>query len=116
MGTTSTSTVLQEPAQKLPSEVEVAAYTAKVERTMSLDGISKTDFTSAVQLSVRKVLAVEFGVHYNYVTISDVSRRLGELTSSPSSRVKFLVTVRTTPAEAENVATTVHWLKHDTPT
>jgi hypothetical protein len=100
-----------------PSEEEVVEYTAKVESTMSLDGITKKDFTAALQLSVRKALATEFRVHHNYVTITDISRRrLGELTANLSSKVNFVVTVRTTPAEADQVATKVHWLKHDAPT
>jgi len=102
--------------QITPSEKEVLAYTAKVESTMSLRGISKREFTPVVQLSLRKVLASEFGAHYHYVTISDVSRRLwvaAVAAPDASKSVTFKVTIRTTPDIANTVATSVNTLKDD---
>lgn len=80
---------------------------------MALDGINKADFTLSVQLSVRKVLALEFMVHYHYVTISDISRRLSVSRSLLNGAVYFKVAIRTTPARAATVTTSVIALKNN---
>jgi len=80
---------------------------------MALDGINKADFTFSVQLSVRKVLALKFMVHYHYVTISDVSRRLAVSRSLLNGAVYFKIDIRATPAKAAMVTAAVVALKND---
>ena len=97
------------PAAPQPTEVET--YTVRVHSTITLAGMTPAQFTAARQLSVRKVFAANAGVHFNYVTISDVRqggtvaarhRRLGTMAS-----VSFTLALRASPATAGAVETSV---------
>lgn len=94
-----------------PTAEEVTEYTAAVFSMMGLDGVSAANFTLDFQLSLRKVLAAEFAVHYHYITISDISRRLSVSGPASVGSVRFTVTVRTSPSKAVDVVSSLDTLK-----
>jgi len=100
-------------AAALPAEVAasvLATYTATVEVTMSLSGLTKTNFEKpAVQIAIKKGLARSYGVAKNQVTFTNVvaARRLATRTRRLAGGVSFTVVVAVLPAQKAALQATV---------
>jgi len=107
---------LNDPGPALPTRpTDVAAsvlatYTATVEVTMSLSGLTKTNFEKpAVQSAIKKGLARSYGVAKSQVTFTNIvaARRLATRTRRLAGGVSFTVVIAVLPAQKASLQAAV---------